>query len=307
MQGLKCEAGDGSQGSEGRAGDPPVEGTPSGVPGGFTVLMSVYRRDSAPFFRRAVESVFQNTLQPDDFVLVVDGPIEGDLLEAVKALPAKVRVKPLEANVGLAEALNRGLEEVHTAWVARADADDYNCPDRFERQATFIRHHDVDAVGGQILEVEADGTPVAMKLVPCEHTAILRFMPFRNPMNHMTVMFRTEAVRAAGGYPRIYLKEDYGLWASLARDRRRLANLDGTLVRATAGIGMYRRRGGLKNALSEIGLQKHLCACGIQGGFAALLHGLARASVYLMPNGLRALIYEKIFRAQPAKAGGAVC
>ena len=35
-------------------------------PGGFTILMAGYGRDDPGLFRRAVDSVYQNTILPDD-------------------------------------------------------------------------------------------------------------------------------------------------------------------------------------------------------------------------------------------------
>src|SRR5438105_6165619 len=104
---------------------------PNNFPGGFTVLMAVYARDDPHLFGRALDSIYNNTLQPDAFVLVVDGPVP----EAINQYMCRYQVARgmhilrLPTNVGLAEALNRGLTLVRTTWVVRADADDLNAPD----------------------------------------------------------------------------------------------------------------------------------------------------------------------------------
>ena len=41
----------------------------------FSVLMSVYYYDDPLFFEQALYSVFNQTVLPDELVLVVDGPI----------------------------------------------------------------------------------------------------------------------------------------------------------------------------------------------------------------------------------------
>jgi glycosyltransferase involved in cell wall biosynthesis len=269
-------------------------------PGGVTVLMSVYRRDDARLFRRALDSVFSGSVAPDALVLMVDGPV-GDELSAViaevEALPG-VRVHHLEQNVGLAAALNAGLERVETAWVLRADADDVNAADRFARQARFANEHpDVALFGGAITEVDPiDGKVIAHRTVPIGHEDIRRRCAARNPFNHMTVAFKIEPVRAVGGYPLLHLREDYGLWALLLKEGVKTGNLPDVVVMATTGRDMYQRRGGWRYAAGEWALQSHLVRCGLKSWPAACVHGAMRSVVFLMPAALRGWIYERALR-----------
>lgn len=98
------------------------------------------------------------------------------------------------------------------------------------------------------------------------------------------------------GYPDIHLKEDYALWASIFACGAKAANMPETLVRATTGRDMYRRRGGIRYALAEIALQKHLVNVGLKSKHMAILHGLARSTIFLMPSSIRGWIYKKILR-----------
>ncbi len=74
------------------------------------------------------------------------------------------------------------------------------------------------------------------------------------------------------------------------------ANMSDILVRATTGKDMYRRRGGIRYALAEITLQKHLIKVGLKSKYMAILHGLGRSAVFVMPSSIRAWIYKKILR-----------
>jgi len=273
---------------------------PSGFPGGFTVLMAVYQKDDLVLFERAVKSVYANTLLPDAFVLVVDGPVPEALHNAIMLQQAEygIEVLYLPANVGLARALNAGLMQVHTKWVVRADADDYNVPDRFALQAAVMQsENSVDLVGGAIQEVEPDGKQLAVRRTVERHAEILHYAAYRNPFNHMTVAYRTELALRCGGYPNIHLKEDYALWAQMLASGARVLNLPDVLVLATAGKDMYRRRGGLRYALAEVSLQRHLVRTGLKSPLAALLQGLSRATVFLLPSVIRGWIYERLLRA----------
>lgn len=271
--------------------------------GGFTVLMAVYHRDDKELFDRAVRSVYDNTLQPNAFILVVDGPVPLSLQSKIIDIEREFSIKVfwLGENVGLAKALNYGLQEVKTEWVVRADADDYNLPHRFERQAA-IMSQDFDLFGGAIQEVDRDGKKLAIRRTPEDPEKIKQFARYRNPFNHMTVAFRAETARRCGGYPDIHLKEDYGLWGLMIKHGARVTNCPEILVEATAGVDMYKRRGGWRYANAEIELQRHLVECGLKRNLSALALGSARAFVFLLPPLVRRVIYEKLLRKRFASS-----
>lgn len=263
----------------------------------FSVLMAVYHKDSPELLYMALESVYANTLQPSNVVLVQDGPIGQNLSEVIAKYQARKNFSLIELpfNKGLANALNVGLNYIDTPFVFRADADDYNLPDRFERQLVALQAG-YDLVGGAIVEVDKDGKSIAMRQVPISEDDIRSFISKRNPFNHMTVAYRRSTIVNVGGYPEIFLKEDYALWALMLANGAKVKNLSETLVHATAGVNMYKRRGGLRYARSEIDIQLFLIKCGLQSIQGAIFIGLLRAIVFLMPSYFRGFIYEKFLR-----------
>jgi hypothetical protein len=275
---------------------------PEEFPGGFTVLMSVCGRDDARLFTRAVASVFENDLEPDHMVLVVDGPVDETIEQQVGAAEKSygVEVVRLARNRGLANALNAGLAHIKTKWIVRADADDYNTARRFRRMAEYARRNpEVDLFGSAILEVDAEGTPLAVRQVPSEHGAIVSFLLRRNPFNHMTVAFKRGLIEGCGEYPDIYGREDYGLWAKMVTAGARCANLPEILVHATAGTDLYCRRGGLRYVQAERDLQILMVRLGLKSQLQGLLDGVARSSVFIAPVFLRRRIYETLLRRPP--------
>jgi glycosyltransferase involved in cell wall biosynthesis len=113
-------------------------------PGGLTVLMSAYSKSVPALFTKAVRSVFEGNLIPDCFILVVDGPLDLGLERALEDVTNNfdIEVVRLPENAGLANALNYGLSFVKTEWVARADDDDFNLPNRFEAQLPYALESD---------------------------------------------------------------------------------------------------------------------------------------------------------------------
>jgi glycosyltransferase involved in cell wall biosynthesis len=270
--------------------------------GGFTILMAVYAKDDIQLFEKAVYSVFLNSIIPDAFILVVDGPVPDLMSASISSLIDRYKIDPiyLSKNIGLSGALNIGLGKVSTRWVVRADADDYNLANRFSLQASAINSHkkNIDIIGGAILEIDKQGNHLGVRRTVCAHDEILSFLKRRNPFNHMTVAFRVDIARKCGGYPNIYLKEDYALWAKMISEGAYTMNLPNILVHATAGKDMYRRRGGFRYALAEISLQRYLVSLGLKHVISALIDGVCRSFIFILPPVMRGLIYKKVLRSK---------
>lgn len=269
-------------------------------PGGFAVLMAVYFRDNPALFFRAIKSVIENSILPNQFLIVIDGPLtaqsESILAKAIKLFPS-IELLRLPSNVGLSLALNEGLKSIKYPWVVRADADDFNHSDRFYELAKEIRSNPhLDLLGSAILEVDEEDREIAYRNPPECEDEIRRYIKFRSPFNHMSVVFRLKKAIELGGYPNIFLKEDYALWANFISHDSIVKNIPNVLVRVTAGNEMYKRRGGLKYVRSEIKLQKFLIKLGLQSKFGGIIAGSFRSIVFLMPNQIRALFYLNFLR-----------
>lgn len=111
----------------------------------FSVLMSVYIKENASYFDKALESVLVNqTLKPSELVLVCDGELTPALEEVIlkyqKLCPNIINVHRKEKG-GLGRALNFGLPHCAFELVARADSDDICKPHRFETQVKLMHDH----------------------------------------------------------------------------------------------------------------------------------------------------------------------
>lgn len=263
----------------------------------FSVVMPVYWKEDSEKFSAALASVFSNSRLPSEMLVICDGPLTQALENVISdyAMKPGFRVVRLEKNQGIVTALNCGLAEVVNEIVVRCDSDDINHPKRFEKLICKI-DEGYDVVGSQVEEVDAKGNIIARKTLPISHDDIVQYAKRRNPMNHMSVAFRASDVRAVGGYPDVYLKEDYALWGKLISAGKRFANLNEALVSANGGINLYARRGGLKAALSEIRLQHILVSSGVTNPFEAFVTGLVRFLLLLSPIVFRAFVYRNVLR-----------
>ena len=79
----------------------------------YSVLMSVYAKEEPVYLDTAIQSMLDQTVRTDDFVIVCDGPLTAELdavLERHLAQnPAVLHLVRLPQNIGTGAALNIGL------------------------------------------------------------------------------------------------------------------------------------------------------------------------------------------------------
>lgn len=229
----------------------------------FSVITSVYHNDTPDFVRIALDSMLvHQTLKPSEVVLVRDGVVP-DKLEALIAEYETmyhdiVHVIRLEKNGGLGKAMKLGVEVAQNDIIARMDSDDICSPNRFELQLKYLElHPNVDIIGGQMTEfIDTPDNIIGKRIVPCDNEDIYDFMKNRCALNHVTVMFRKEAVLKVGNYQDWFWNEDYYLWVRMMIAKCKFANVPNVLVNVRSGADQYARRGGRKYYESEKGIKK---------------------------------------------------
>ena len=265
----------------------------------FSVLISVYYKERAEYLKSALESVFTQTLCADEVVLVKDGPIGADLDDIIADFsmhyPNQMKVVELPRNVGLGNALSKGLEHCSYDLVARMDSDDICLPDRFEKQVEIFATKTVDVVSAWIEEFDELNNSRIKKLPECDEE-IKRYAIHRCPIHHPCVMFRKEKVMEAGSYQPFYLLEDYYLWLRMIKSGAIFYNIQEPILRFRSTSDMFRRRGGLKYAKSEYRLFKYMYKSGMIGLGRFLFNASARFIVRVSPTWLRQWVYLKLLR-----------
>jgi glycosyltransferase involved in cell wall biosynthesis len=270
----------------------------------FSVLMSVYHKDSAEHLDAALASIVRQTVGPNEVVLVEDGHIGNSLrsiLDRYSEVLPLVRIA-LPENRGLGFALSAGLSHCTNPVVARMDADDICVPRRFEVQLRFLKEHpEVAVVGSAAAEFAHDHTVVhSVRALPQSGEGLSLFAKTRNPLNHMTVMFRRSAVVDAGGYKTAHGFEDYHLWARMLVRGYQLHNIEEPLVLVRCGNGMQSRRGGFRYVIQETRLQMFLHEIGFISTWQLCHNLLVRVPVRMVPTRVRSAIYNRLLRRRPS-------
>ncbi|AVZ39898.1 MULTISPECIES: glycosyltransferase [unclassified Dietzia] len=261
----------------------------------LTVLLTVYHAIEPSQLRDALASVHAQTVQPAEVVVVEDGPLSPALMEVLDSTP-RLRRFALPENSGAAAASQRGLDEVRTSWVARQDADDISLPERFERQLDAARALGADVLGSAMLEFDADPErPTALRALPTEHEDIARYARINNPVNNPSLLARTEAIRAVGGYRTVPYQEDYDLMIRLIGAGYRLHNLPEPLVRFRVTPAQFSRRKSRALTASERIIQRTLLDAGMISRPRAVANYLARNAYRRLPAPAMNAAYRRLF------------
>ena len=267
----------------------------------YSVLMSVYYKEKSEYLRTAIESMLSQSIPPNDFVLVCDGPLTDSLEEVIASYqasaPGLFNVYRLPKNVGLAKALNHGILQCKNEIIARMDSDDISAPDRMEKELRVVEEQNADLVGANVIEFFGEATNTGgVRQVPEHRGEMLRFAKKRSPFNHPTVVYKKEAVIRAGLYGDYRFFEDYQLWASMLKQGCKGYNIQENLVYMRAGEGMYERRGGLRYLKCIFRFQKRLKELGYTNEFEFIGNVISRSLVSLLPGNFRKTVYQKILR-----------
>lgn len=264
--------------------------------------MSVYKNEKPDYLREALESVVQQTVMPNEIVIVKDGLLTEELDAAIneysEKYPTLFNIVPFEKNRGLGLALKDGVLACSYEYIARMDTDDICKVNRFEKQINYLKENPCTALlGTWIKEFSKDkNNPDTITKLPCEHQEIVEFAKSRNPFRHMTVFFKKQAVLDSGNYRDFLWFEDYDLWVRIIQNGYEVANLPEFLVDVRACNDMFARRGGWKYLKQDLKFQKFLFSGGFTDVLQFIKNVVARSVVRLIPNGVRVCIYKNLLR-----------
>lgn len=264
--------------------------------------MSLYIKEKPEYFVQCMDSILNQTVQPEQIVIVKDGPLT-DELETVLLQYTEVKknlytIVSLKNNLGLGLALAEGIQHCRNNLVARMDTDDIAVEKRFELQLReFEADKELDICGSNIVEFEGEvSNIVAERRVPLDDTAIKKYQKRRDAFNHVTVMYKKEAVLKAGNYQSCLLMEDTLLWVNMILAGAKCKNIEEPLVYVRVGKDMYDRRGGWNYYKKYRAGRKKVYDTGYISIFDYEMTCLVQLIVAMIPEKCRAYIFKKLLR-----------
>lgn len=263
----------------------------------YSVLMSLYKKENPEYLRIAIDSMLNQTVAPDEIVLVEDGTLTDELYAVLDDYPMLHRVKN-EINLGLGLALNVGLKECRNELVARMDTDDCSKPERCEKQLQrFLEKPYLAIVGSHIDEFIGDtSNVVSQRIVPTTSEEIYKFAKKRSAFNHPAVMYSKTAVLENNGYADLKRNQDVDLFGRMQFKGYKAENIDEALLWFRSSDELAKRRKSWQNTWSYIATIRKFWKMGYSSFTNYAIVGIAQTGMYLMPIKLQNYIYKNFLR-----------
>lgn len=188
----------------------------------FSVIMPLYNK--APYVRKAVESVVDQTFADWELIVVDDCSTDGSAAIVEQIVDPRIRIIRLEENGGVGSARNRGVAESTAPFVCFLDADDWWEPTFLEEMAALIERHPNAGIYGTGYYIVKNGkkrvAPIGIdegftegEINYCQVYAKTLCMP----LTSISVCIPHRVFDEAGGFPvGITLGEDFLLWLRIA-------------------------------------------------------------------------------------------
>lgn len=194
----------------------------------ITILMPVYNAEL--YLRQAVDSILNQTLTDFEFLIINDGSTDSSLEILNSYTDSRIRIINQE-NVGVAKALNTGLDHAKGKYIVRMDADDISYPERVEVLYRFmLENPEYIGVGSNINWIDKDGDFIFQFINDSITDEQIRANFLKvNPFIHAAMIYLKDEALAVGKYPILLNFEDYGLWGNLLK-RGKMYNLPQVLM-----------------------------------------------------------------------------
>lgn len=269
----------------------------------YSVLMSLYIKEKPEYLDIAIKSMIDQSLRPDEIVIVKDGPITIELQNVLTKYKVKypelMNVIGYEENKGLGYALNFGLKHCRNELVARMDTDDISKLDRCEKQVKkFQENPNLSIVGAWIDEFyDSPEDIVSTRKVPRDFKEIYEFAKRRSAFNHPVVMYKRDKVLKQGGYNDLLRRnQDVDLFGRMLFLGNIAENIPESLLYFRLNDKLAKRRKSWENTKSYIKTVKQLKKMGYSSFKDYIIVFIAQVGVFIMPIKIQIWVYKMFLR-----------
>ncbi|UCH80266.1 MAG: glycosyltransferase [Nitrospiraceae bacterium] len=190
------------------------------------VVIPVYNRKET--VSRAIDSVLDQSLAPEEIIIVNDGSDDGTA-DVLERYGKNITCIDLLQNSGPSAARNRGLKHAKSEWIAFLDSDDYWEKDKLEKQRKYLERYPFY----QIMQSEEIWIRKGKRVNPCRHHEKKKGWIWEHSLQRCLVspsgvLLKKSLLEQYGGFDeRLPVCEDYDLWLKISRDHP--VGLDNTL------------------------------------------------------------------------------
>lgn len=208
----------------------------------ISVLMSVYNGEE--YIRESIDSILKQTYSDFELIIVNDGSTDQtrEIIEGYQ--DKRIKLFNFQENKGVGAALKFGLTQVNGKYIAKADSDDINHPERLYKQKIYLDNHSDIALVKTLLEYFPHNEAVAnsqrfnyiKNILEKQKNDIVTPEDIEEKLYwyccipHTTIMARTEVIKAIG-YEEMRICEDYKLFYQMNKKGFKMATIPEVLVR----------------------------------------------------------------------------
>ncbi|NVJ91767.1 MAG: glycosyltransferase [Methylocystaceae bacterium] len=181
-----------------------------------TFLMTCFNAET--YIKATIDSILAQTYCNFKVLIVENGSTDLTLSILNSFNDPRIEIIELEKNIGRTPALNLGLKHIDSQFVAIHDADDISCPQRLEKQVSWMKsHQETVLLAGWCKFIDLNDNEIGTYQPPINRSDILNSMTHCNPISHSSVLFRKEAAKR--GYPEDFIyAQDFALWLSMQKE-----------------------------------------------------------------------------------------
>ena len=186
---------------------------------------------STKFLSESIASIREQTLSKNEFEIVIaaDRVDQAEVIDILAESQLNYRIISSESP-GIVAALNTGLQDISSEYVARMDEDDLMYPSRLQVQLKYLDSTlDCVAVGGQLELIDENGSRIGESNFRRRLSTSYKELFLSSPVAHPAAMIRRSAIGEIGGY-RAFLAEDWDLWVRL-RETGEVHNLSQKVIK----------------------------------------------------------------------------
>lgn len=266
-------------------------------------VMSLFWKENPVYLEDALQSLYTQTVAPDEIILVCEGVLPQTLKDVLNKWnglfkEGVLRLVDAGAAKGLPACLNKGLEVARGKYIFRFDTDDICLPDRVEKQLKFFHDHpEVSLLSAPIEEYDTEmRTKLGIRKVPETDAEIRKMARWRDPFNHPASAYLTSVAVELGGYPLVTACEDYAFFSLFLKKGYKAANLADVVVNARTGKDFVSRRKGMKFLKGELSSHAYIHKIGFHSKPLYLFHVISKTVIRNLPSELVTKIYKRFLR-----------
>lgn len=268
----------------------------------YSVLLSLYMEEKPCYLKQSINSMINQTIKPDEIVIVKDGPLTTELEivldRYINKYPNLFKIVISKENVGLGKALNLGLDSCKNELVARMDTDDISKPERCEKQLElFNSNTNLSLVGTNVDEFfDNPERVISTRKVPSKQSDIYNFSKRRSAFNHPTVMYKKSIVLQFNGYSDLRRNQDVDLFGRMLYGGCVAQNIDESLLLFRSNDSLTKRRKSWKNSKSYINVIKKFWKIGYASFWDYCVVAIGQLAIALLPIKVQKIIYKNFLR-----------